>query len=518
MVYKENIDEKLSMVHEEDVQMEFSGFYEERKKEDVKNKEIQNLNLNEYIGKNIDFDFLNLIPKLLQSYYADKEILNSPINQEKITVISQRILGKSRLKLNKIDSLLQIHSESFCLENPKCLDCPINKFCQTGRKVASIIPNEEIPFADLFCGAGGLSEGMEFSGLRPEFALDHDEAATNTYLINRPFFDSNKLYTGDIGEFLEKYKVPKSPIVVGGPPCQGFSNANKQAVPDDERNYLYKKFIEFVHKSDAEFVVMENVEGITKFQHFIEKDFLEIGFFIKPYIVNTKEFGFPQNRKRVFFFGYKTTDIIEFGKMCLVFEKELKISKIKQVYTLKDAIADLPILKAKTIRNNNELENEDYGFTVIKNNTQTPYQELINSGNSNYIFNHRSKYNNDRDIEIYGRLQQGDKSDSPLIADINPYTNREGIFKDKFYKLKYDDYCKTITAHMYYDCHMYIHPTQARGLTPREAARIQGFSDDYYFSGTPNEWYRQIGNAVSPLMARHIGAGLKKVYLSKYGS
>jgi DNA (cytosine-5)-methyltransferase 1 len=108
-------------------------------------------------------------------------------------------------------------------------------------------------------------------------------------------------------------------------------------------------------------------------------------------------------------------------------------------------------------------------------------------------------------------LRPGEKSDAESIQEINPYKNRASIFRDKFDKLLADEPCKAITAHMYYDCNMYIHPYQARGLTPREAARVQGFPDDYLFLGSPNEWYRQIGNAVSPLMARVLASGLKQV-------
>ena len=112
---------------------------------------------------------------------------------------------------------------------------------------------------------------------------------------------------------------------------------------------------------------------------------------------------------------------------------------------------------------------------------------------------------NDRDIEIYGRMLPGDKSDSPRIADIMPYKSRNDIFKDKYYKLIYSNICKTITAHMKFDCNMYIHPTQARGLTPREAARIQSYPDSFFFLGPYTKTYQQIGNSVPPLMARAIG-------------
>ena len=135
----------------------------------------------------------------------------------------------------------------------------------------------------------------------------------------------------------------------------------------------------------------------------------------------------------------------------------------------------------------------------------------INNGKINEImYNHKSRYNNDRDIEIFRRMLPGDKSDSERIADIMPYQTRKDIFKDKYYKLKPNEICKTITAHMKFDCNMYIHPSQARGLTPREAARVQSYPDDYFFLGAYTKTYMQIGNSVPPLMSRAIASVIKK--------
>ena len=195
--------------------------------------------------------------------------------------------------------------------------------------------------------------------------------------------------------------------------------------------------------------------------------------------------------------------------------KETVLSKMQgPKYTLWDAISDLPELEAKTLKNSTHVESEKWGYTVAGiSDTSTEYTQLINEGIpvQRPLLNHRSKYNNERDIQIYQLLKPGEKSDAESIQEINPYKNRADIFRDKFDKLVADEPCKAITAHMYYDCNMYIHPYQARGLTPREAARVQGFPDDYFFLGSPNEWYRQIGNAVSPLMARVLANGLKSV-------
>ena len=156
--------------------------------------------------------------------------------------------------------------------------------------------------------------------------------------------------------------------------------------------------------------------------------------------------------------------------------------------------------------------NEEIGFFKKPYTyTKTNFYLFINGDKDiSYLYNHKNRFNNDRDIEIFSRLPQGANSLHPSIEDIMPYKNRNGIFKDKYFKLKYTDVCKTITSHMKFDCNMYIHPTQSRGLSPREAARIQTFPDDFVFYGPQNSWYKQIGNAVPVKLAKAIGEEVKK--------
>jgi len=135
---------------------------------------------------------------------------------------------------------------------------------------------------------------------------------------------------------------------------------------------------------------------------------------------------------------------------------------------------------------------------------------INNSRSISYVFNHKNRYNNDRDIEIYGKLPQGKNSLHPSIVDIMPYGSRNHMFKDKYFKLDEDKVCKTITSHMKFDCNMYIHPTQSRGLSPREAARVQTFPDDFLLRGSQNKWYAQIGNAVPVKLAEEIGKQIIK--------
>lgn len=141
------------------------------------------------------------------------------------------------------------------------------------------------------------------------------------------------------------------------------------------------------------------------------------------------------------------------------------------------------------------------------------YLNLINQGRIiPFLYNHKARYVNDVNYEIYKRLNPGDNATDEKIKDIMPYAHRNHCFKDKYYKLVENKPCRTITAHMRMDCHSHIHPTQVRSLTPREAARVQSFPDDYLFLGAYLKTYMQIGNAVPPIMAREIAECIK-IYL-----
>lgn len=370
--------------------------------------------------------------------------------------------------------------------------------------------NSNYDFIDLFAGAGGLSLGLENVGFTPILVVDNYKAANNTYLFNRPFLSEDKIISEDV-KTVDTNEFSHTSLIVGGPPCQGFSNANKQRKQDDDRNQLYKFFVKSVKSVRPKIFLMENVEGILQYKDIIKEDFFNIGYTARVFRINTKDLGLPQQRRRVFFLGIDNDISNIHDELFSMFNLR---EFAKNTFTLESAIGDLPALEAKTLRNSTHIESENWGYTIggIHVNN-SPYSKILN-GHKDFEFpllNHKSKYNNDRDIEIYSLLKQGEKSDALSIQHLNPYTSRKNIFKDKFYKMKYDEPSKTMTAHMYYDCHMYIHPTQARGLTPREAARIQGFPDDYLFLGSPNEWYRQIGNAVSPILARFMGDKLKQI-------
>jgi DNA (cytosine-5)-methyltransferase 1 len=365
---------------------------------------------------------------------------------------------------------------------------------------------------DLFCGAGGLSLGFTQNGFITGLANDIEPCCVETYAHNHPDTPRKNIILGDINEIIDNInnlmRFKEVDVIIGGPPCQGFSMANRQRLIDDPRNKLYKSYVKVVSTVKPKFFVMENVKGMKSVATQVLEDFQNIGYSVTCRLLNAKDYGVPQNRERLIFIGNRLG--IDNNKL---FDEIESLSSTIPNYVLGDALFGLRKLQASRIKNSTEIDTEISGRKIEKNEfAQTNnYIEFINQ-NKRFpiVFNHKARYNNDRDIEIYGRLHQGDRSDDPKIADIMPYARRNGIFKDKYFKLEEHKVCKTITAHMKFDCNMYIHPTQARGLTPREAARVQSYPDDYFFRGAYTKTYMQIGNSVPPLLGRAISKIIKK--------
>ena len=349
---------------------------------------------------------------------------------------------------------------------------------------------------DLFAGCGGLSLGLEYAGYDLQLASDFKDYAGETFVKN---FKDSEYLVADIIEIeksgwksLKKYQK-KISLVAGGPPCQGFSMANRQRLSDDPRNKLYKSFLGAVDFLNPECVLMENVEGITKVSDSIYQEFEEVGYFGKCFLLNAKEFGIPQNRKRAFFIFFRGNEKKNLPKLEAI-EKHLnKEKEISPKFVLKDALFGLPALNAKIEKNRTDLESPKYGYrkSTNKNNLGNAYLKLINKKKNNQeIYNHLARYNNDRDIEIFRLLPQGANSLHPSIDHLMPYKSRNHIFKDKYFKLDAKKPSKTITAHMSFDCNMYVHPTQARGAYTK--------------------WYQQIGNAVPPHLGMVVGNAIKE--------
>ena len=371
-------------------------------------------------------------------------------------------------------------------------------------------------FIDLFAGCGGLSLGLEQAGFEVVFMNEIVETFASTYLANHNLKEG-QYFIGDINELnkcLDKYsdilKNPVKPItlVCGGPPCQGFSMANRQRIIDDPRNQLYKAYLQFLSEVRPQFFIMENVKGMAnKFDEIITnfKEYLGEEYIYDYRLLKVQDFGIPQNRERFIMIGNRMG--IDPNEIFTEIERHKR-----PPFVLKDALYGLPHLEARKEKNKGEYESLECGFTERDfSYPDTDFYHFINGDKViTKLYNHKNRYNNLRDIEIFRRLPQGANSLHESIQDIMPYKRRNNIFKDKYFKLDENQICKTITSHMKYDCNMYIHPWEARGLSPREAARIQTFPDDFVLKGPQNSWYTQVGNAVPVKFAEVIGKSIMK--------
>ena len=371
-------------------------------------------------------------------------------------------------------------------------------------------------FIDLFAGCGGLSLGLEQAGFEVVFMNEIVETFASTYLANHNLKEG-QYFIGDINELnkcLDKYsdilKNPVKPItlVCGGPPCQGFSMANRQRIIDDPRNQLYKAYLQFLSEVRPQFFIMENVKGMAnKFDEIITnfKEYLGEEYIYDYRLLKVQDFGIPQNRERFIMIGNRMG--IDPNEIFTEIERQKR-----RPFVLKDALYGLPHLEARKEKNKGEYESLECGFTERDfSYPDTDFYHFINGDKViTKLYNHKNRYNNLRDIEIFRRLPQGANSLHESIQDIMPYKRRNNIFKDKYFKLDENQICKTITSHMKYDCNMYIHPWEARGLSPREAARIQTFPDDFVLKGPQNSWYAQVGNAVPVKFAEVIGKSIMK--------
>ena len=374
--------------------------------------------------------------------------------------------------------------------------------------------NKNFSFVDTFAGCGGLSLGMENVGFNPIFVNEIEPKFLESYYFNRElplenyFCDDIKKLVKDFNNY--KHHFQNIDLYIGGPPCQGFSMANRQPILDDPRNELYKYYLELLHLIQPKFFIMENVKGMMNKSDEIKNDFhKKVGknYSIEIVLLNAKDFNIPQNRERVFVIGSR----LEYINASEIVKDILKERISSTSFKLKDALEALPPLAPKKVKNASKLENDNIGYKFRKYTMpKTKYMKFINSKKSNYLCNHINRYNNERDIEIFSRLPQGANSLHESIEDIMPYKSRNHMFKDKYFKLNANEHSKTITSHMKYDCNMYIHPHEARGLSPREAARVQTFPDDFIFMGANNGWYAQIGNAVPVKLAEVLGRNIMK--------
>lgn len=455
--------------------------------------------------------------KNLINEFIDMGLIDKP---QEVTKLSN-VLGKEYERLKTCTSTY--------LNNKKAFGNILDKLNNKKRNESQQKANKENKptIVDFFCGAGGLSLGFVQNDYLIKLANDIENVCINTYKYNHPELQSTKVIQGDIKNIvnnIDDYITSEIDVVVGGPPCQGFSSANQQRVIDDPRNKLYKYFIKAIEKIYPKFVVMENVRGMLKVADQVVEDYEKLkikkGHKIYSYkvaykLLNSADFSVAQSRERLIYIAIRN-DVSEEKHITPndIFAEIISNNKNNKKYVLKDALKDIKPLEAPRVKNTNEVDSKTTGKKIDVNNYENNSNEYLKIINENrkisFTFNHKARYLSDVNYEIYKKLNPGDDATDEKISDIMPYPDRNNVFKDKYYKLYPDRPSRTITAHLQMDCHSHIHPSQVRALTPREAARVQSFPDDYLFLGPYLKTYMQIGNAVPCVMARGIAKVIKK--------
>lgn len=329
---------------------------------------------------------------------------------------------------------------------------------------------------DLFCGAGGLSKGFEMAGFEPVLAIDFWKDAIDTYNFNHKNQVGICADIKDIDNQYLKELCSENRIVgiVGGPPCQGYSTVGKRDINDD-RNYLYLQYCRIVETVKPEFFVLENVKGLLTlndgaFKQDIIDRFSKLGYVVNWQVLNASDYGVPQNRNRVFFVGIKNKKF-EFPK---AFESKI---------TTKQAISDLI--------------NKEYSYSFEPEND---YQKLMRK-NSVKPMNNEFTGHTEQTKNIISMIPDGGK-----ITDLPKEYWNVRKYNKAFQRMDSKGQSNTIdTGHR-----NYFHYSENRIPTVRESARIQSFPDTYIFTGSRTSQYKQVGNAVPPLMAYEIAKELIK--------
>ncbi|MHB1908201.1 MAG: DNA cytosine methyltransferase [Nitrososphaerales archaeon] len=353
---------------------------------------------------------------------------------------------------------------------------------------------------DLFCGAGGMSLGFQKAGFDILAGIDIDKPSVETFKNNFPealaLVKDLKSYTP--WDFAREYGFGKGSfeVIVGGPPCQGFSISGPRRF-HDKRNRLYLEFIEYVKFFCPRTFVIENVPGLLSLYEGRVKDrilieFSRIGYCVRLKVLNAADYGVPQTRKRAFFVGRKSGARYQFPDQTHAdaTDQKLLLGDLRKKITVCDAISDLPLLE----------KGEGESKTVYASYPQNDYQKMMREGSA-YIFNHLAPNHAPRTMEIIALVPQG-KNYKTLPEELQQVRR----FHVAWTRLDGSKPSPTIDAgHRHH-----FHPVANRNPTVRECARIQSFPDKFVFFGTKTSQYRQVGNAVPPLLAYSIAASLQR--------
>ena len=488
---------------------------------------------------------------------ADPEIDQLLLDLGLISSSRQEIENGRRTQLEEqltSRQLLSLHRGlaahvKWCSRDHSNSSCEFRKFTLSYRQKQQQEASEGPKVVDLFAGAGGLSQGFSSSGGQIVLAVDNDQYATDTYRLNHPGVPHRHVRCEDVGSVAENDNLLSElqssvDLVVGGPPCQALSvagyrarlsNDDEYSVLDDPRTDLYEEYVSILEQLKPKFLVMENVEGILsevgntgcrvieKVQEALEK----AGYSARAELIDCSQFDIPQNRQRVIVFGAHQSEFDETERVVDELFEELSSYHTNEEVDIQQALSNLPRIRRGQGSKVTVGQVPGRPSRYVRDNR-------LNEGTS-LTYNHRARaHPMEKDQELFSDVMEpGDtgwqvkyeKGRDDLI-DYDVGTRENPKFSDKYRMLHWDRPSPTIVAHLEKDGNSFILPDyyqyvrpdtdrqddrRNRGITPREAARIQSFPDSYLFLGPFTSQYRQIGNAVPPIL----GENISKVLQSK---
>jgi len=377
-------------------------------------------------------------------------------------------------------------------------------------------------FIDLFAGCGGLSEGFYKQGYKALLHLELEKVFCETLKTRMRYYGyseeevENAVLCADITsdgiiEEIDKRVKEEVDLIIGGPPCQAFSSVGRAQSPDsmnsDPRNYLFENYLSILNHVKPKMFIFENVKGIlsahpqgVRIFNIIVREMSKTYNIVddpKTILLNAADYGVPQFRERVILIGVrKDIDYIDVKDIYAHLQKTHSESdaSLPKYVTVGEAILDLPKL----------LPGEGEEKQIIKSEITNDYLKKIHSPDK-VVYNHVARNHNETDRERYRILSRHKNWQLKDLQTVRPdlIHHDPKHFGNRYTVQEADKPGKTVVAHLYKDGNLFIHPDpeQARTFTVREAARIQSFPDDFIFEGSRTDQFKQVGNAVPPLMA-----------------
>lgn len=355
------------------------------------------------------------------------------------------------------------------------------------------MPNKKYTVLDLFCGCGGISCGYNLAGFKIIGGVDFNEDAVKTFQHN---FKEAKVKCTDITTVTDEQIINDYSgvdVIVGGPPCQGFSTANRwQKEMDDPRNKLFFEYIRFVKLLRPKVIMIENVRGLLTRDNGYAKERINTilsneGYNLNMTVLDASDYGVPQNRKRAIIIGIRK----DYKNIVFDFETIIKKSKV----TVEDAIGELYAFE--------DFKGEEMRFTIP---ASTPFRKYLRRKDG-LLLDHEARY----PAEIVQKRisfvpQGGNWEDVPEELWSNKRKNRHSSAYKRLDPNTQSCTIDTGNAHS-----NYFHPLYNRIPSIRESARLQSFPDSFEFQGSRGSKYKQVGNAVPPLLAKSIADVVMKI-------